>query len=113
MDPDVVPHRQDTAPEPCSAPVQSLGPCSVPQLLREAIGHGLSTLLAIWTAAKVLAYLPDCLRLVVQPSGQISHDPWAWAPLVLDLAAAVAVASPVSFRSLLDFARSVRPQPRV
>lgn len=58
---------------------------------------------------KAFAWFPECLNLVKLPSGGVSHDPWSWAPLVLDLAAAVAIAAPVSFRNLLELAKGLRP----
>lgn len=71
----------------------------------QLISTGVSGVISIYVAAKILAWLPECLRMVILPSGGVSHDPWAWAPLVLDLAAAIAVAAPTSFRSFLDFCR--------
>lgn len=72
------------------------------------ISHAVSAALSAAIAGKALAWAPACLQVAMLPSGGVSHDPWAWAPLVLDLAAVVAVAAPVSFRSFLDFARGLR-----
>ena len=55
--------------------------------------------LVTWKAA---AWLPDCLSFVRLPNGQVSHDVWQWLPLALDLLTLVAVAAPLSFRSILS-----------
>ena len=73
----------------------------------ELIKHALSTILAIFTATKVLSWFPACLDMVRLPTGGVSHDVWSWAPLVLDLGAAVAVAAPVSFRSVTDLVKAI------
>lgn len=62
------------------------------------------------TAWKAAAWLPDCLAMVKLPAGGVSHDPWCWAPLVLDLLALVAIAAPVSFRSILDVGSAIWPR---
>lgn len=97
----------ELSPSGSSSPSPSVGPSSVPASWPAVFGHGISAALATFTVVKVLGWLPTCLALIRLPSGGVSHDPWAWAPLVLDLAAVVAVAAPVSFRSLLDLARGL------
>jgi hypothetical protein len=57
---------------------------------------------------RVLSWFADCLALVRLPSGGVTHDPWCWAPLVVDLAAAVAIAAPTSCRDLLGFLRELK-----
>ena len=66
--------------------------------------HAFSTALAAFTVVKVLSWFPYCLQMVKLPEG-ISHDPLAWLPLCLDLAAAIAVAAPVSFRNLIELTK--------
>jgi len=53
---------------------------------------------AIWQAG---AWLPVCLRFAQTPTGY-SHDLFAWLPLALGLLALVAIAAPVSLRSILE-----------
>jgi hypothetical protein len=95
------------SPESCSGPLPSAGPSSAPASGLAIIGHAISAGIAGFTATKVLSWLPECLQLVRLPAGGVSHDLWAWAPLALDLAAVVAIAAPVSFRSLLELARGI------
>jgi hypothetical protein len=110
MPPEVAPVVQ--TPTPVS-PVSSSGPLSsagssTPRVSwPELIKHAFSTILAIFTATKVLSWFPACLDMVRLPTGGVSHDVWAWAPLVLDLGAAVAVAAPVSFRSVTDLVKAL------
>jgi hypothetical protein len=75
------------------------------QLTRNLIAGGIS----LGIAAKLCSWFPTCLELVRLPAGGVTHDPWSWAPLVLDLAALVAVAAPTSFRNLMDVVRTLRP----
>lgn len=71
------------------------------------LGHAMSATLALVALWRVLSWFPTCLAFVRTPTG-VSHDPWAWLPLVLDLTAAIAIAAPVSLKSFLDFARTLR-----
>jgi hypothetical protein len=75
----------------------------------QAIRHGISGLIALFTVTRLVVWFPQCLEMIHLPAGGVTHDLWAWAPLVLDLGAIVAVASPTSFRNLLDLARLMRP----
>lgn len=59
--------------------------------------------LGLWQASRWIPRTLDLLRL---PDGSISHDPWAWLPLGLVLATMVAIAAPVSFRSVVDLLSS-------
>jgi hypothetical protein len=90
-----------------STPPPSAGYSSPLPSWPQLISHALSTTLALVTVVKILSWFPTCLDMVRLPTGGVSHDVWAWAPLVLDLGAAVAVAAPVSFRSVLDLVRGV------
>lgn len=103
--------RTPTAELPASSsvPAPSHGSSSQAVQWPQLIGHALSAGLAAFTAAKALAWFPECLAMVRLPTGGVTHDPWAWVPLALDLAAVVAVASPVSFRSLLELVKALRP----
>jgi hypothetical protein len=96
------------SPESSSGPLPSPGDSSSAASWRQLIGHALTSALAIITVVKVLSWFPQCLAMVRLPAGGVSHDPWSWAPLVLDLGAAIAVAAPVSFRSLLELAKNLR-----
>jgi len=80
------------------------------QLWAEVAPQVASAAVAIVTAWKAAAWLPDCLAMVKLPAGGVSHDPWCWAPLVLDLLALVAIAAPVSFRSILDVGSAIWPR---
>jgi len=91
-----------SSPSPCSPP----GPY-LPGLISSSIGHALSATVAVFTAAKVAAWLPSCLSLVILPGGKVSHDPWSWVPLGGALFALVAIGAPVSFSSVLSFAKSI------
>lgn len=100
------------APTPTPAPPASnsggpllASPSSPPASWQQVIGHALSTGLGAIAVVKAFAWLPECLSLIRLPSGGVSHDPWSWAPLVLDLAAAVAIAAPVSFRNALEIVK--------
>lgn len=111
MSPEAAPVAQTTptpvSPGNSSGPVSSPGFSTPPVSWPELIKHALSTILAIFTATKVLSWFPACLDMVRLPTGGVSHDIWAWAPIVLDLGAAVAVAAPVSFRSVTDLAKAL------
>lgn len=84
-------------------------PCSrQASCLPWAVVAGLpSAAVAILVAYKTAAWLPQCLELLRKPDGSITHDLWSWAPLLLGLGALVAVAAPVSFRSVIDLAKSI------
>lgn len=105
--PAVAPTPTPVSPESSSGPAPSGGLSTPPVSWPELTKHALSTVLAIFTATKVLSWFPACLDMVRLPTGGVSHDVWAWLPLVLDLGAAVAVAAPVSFRSLTDLVKAV------
>lgn len=94
--------ENSSTPQP--SPGSSLQVASWPAL----IGHALSTSLALFTSVKILAWFPECLTMVKLPAGGVTHDIWAWVPLALDVGAAIAVASPVSFKSLLELAKGLR-----
>lgn len=72
-----------------------------------ALAHLPGTAVALFTAYKAAAWLPTTLEILKTPDGGVSHDPWTWAPFVLCLATLVAVAAPVSFRSVVDFVTAV------
>jgi len=91
----------------CSPPLQA-GPSSRWAYFSAIASHALSTAVAIYVAAKVCGWLPTTLALIRLPDGTVSHDAWAWAPLLLNLTALVAIASPVSFRAILDLGRAIR-----
>lgn len=59
------------------------------------------------TALKLASWFGPCLEIVKLPAGGVTHDLWSWAPLVCDVLAIVAVAAPVSFRSLLELAKGI------
>ena len=80
--------------------------------LREAVPRLTSAAVAIVTAYKAAEWLPTCLAMLRLPSGGISHDPWCWAPTVLDLLALVAIGAPISFRNILDVAAAFWPRRR-
>lgn len=90
--------------QPPSGSPSMLPASSVPAL----VGHAMSAGLAGLALVKVLAWFPACLRIAILPTGGVSHDPWSWIPVVLNLSAAVAIAAPLSFRSILDFFRAIR-----
>jgi hypothetical protein len=96
--------ESSSTPRP-SAPASGPAP-SWQQLISHAISGGIS----LYIASRLLAWLPECLRMIQLPTGGVTHDPWAWAPLVLDFAAAIAVAAPTSFGRLLDLVRVLRPK---
>ena len=92
-------------PASYSGPALSAGPSSPPASWQQVALHALSTALAGFTVVKAFAWFPECLSLIKLPSGGVSHDLWSWAPLVLDLTAVIAIAAPVSFKSLLELAK--------
>jgi hypothetical protein len=93
-------------PESSSSPALPPAPSSSPASASlTSIGHVISGATAAVVAWQAARWLPECLALIRLPSGTVSHDPWAWAPFVLDLAAVVAVAAPVSFKNLLEAAK--------
>jgi len=81
-----------------------MGPLSWQQLISRGITGGIN----LFIAAKILALLPICLEVLKLPNGTVSHDPWSWAPIGLDLLAAVAVAAPTSLAHLTQIFRSLR-----
>jgi hypothetical protein len=96
-------------PESSSTPRPSGRDSSPEASWRLLISHVISGGISLYIAARLLAWLPECMLLIRLPTGGVSHDPWAWVPLVLDLAAAIAVAAPTSFGRLLDVAKVFRP----
>jgi hypothetical protein len=110
MPSDEAPRITRELPATCSTPQPSAPPCSPDPSWRQLISHAISGSISLYIAAKLLAWLPECIRMIRLPAGGVSHDPWAWAPLILDLAAAIAVAAPTSFGRLLELARFLRPQ---
>jgi hypothetical protein len=74
------------------------------------VSNAVAGVVSLVLAAGILAWLPECLACVRLPAGGVSHDPWAWAPFVLDLGAAVAVAAPTSLGKIVDAVRALRPK---
>jgi len=74
------------------------------QVTSQIVGSGV----VLGTAIKLASWFGACLEMVKLPAGGVTHDLWSWAPLVCDVLAIVAVASPVSFRSLLELAKGLR-----
>jgi hypothetical protein len=104
-----LPTPTPVSPSASSGPVPSdSGSTSPASGVLALVGHGLSAGLSCLALTKVLSWFPECLALVKLPGGGVTHDPWSWAPLVLDLCAAVAIAAPTSWRDLLGFLRGLR-----
>jgi hypothetical protein len=96
-------------PASSSGPQQSDSSSTPQAFWLQLTRHLVSGAVSLAIAAKLCSWFPTCLELVKLPAGGVSHDPWCWAPLVLDLGALVAVAAPTSFRSLLDLVKVMRP----
>lgn len=99
-------------PESSCGPVPPAGSSSPSQsvsLLHAVVPPIASSVVAMFTAWKAAEWLPTCLSMVRLPSGGVSHDYLAWAPLLLDLLALVAIGAPVSFKSILDVAHAFWP----
>jgi hypothetical protein len=92
---------------PSSAPPSSSSHLSACASWKDIARHSLSAGLASWVAYLAGKHLPRTLALIEIPSGGVSHDLWAWLPFLANLASLVAIAAPVSFRSLLDTVASV------
>jgi hypothetical protein len=98
-------------PTPTPAPAGSCGAplsaslSSPPLSWQQATSHAASAALAGLATWKAFAWFPACLALVRLPQGGVSHDPWSWLPLLLDLGAVVAIAAPVSFHNFLELVK--------
>ncbi len=93
-------------PNCSSAPGLAL-PCSASPTWPGTVTTACGAAVAIAVGYRALALIPQSVAALWRPDGNISHDPWAWAPFVCELLAVVAVAAPVSFGHVLDFARAV------
>ncbi len=99
--------RHASLPPPSSAPPSSSSQLSACASWKDIARHSLSAALASWVAYLAGKHLPKTIALIELPGGGVSHDLWAWLPFLANLASLVAIAAPVSFRSLLDTVASV------
>jgi hypothetical protein len=112
MSPKGAPRITRELPAVSSTPQPSAPPSTSQAFWLQLTRHLIAGAISLAIAAKLCSWFPHCLAMVKLPTGGVSHDPWSWAPLALDLAALVAVAAPTSFRNLLDAARTLRPPPK-